>query len=205
MNSSDSRSFKVDVKHQFGHVDLYLTQHTIGQRADQSALSRQRVQEFLVERPCAYAMISLYIIHLEHVAGVSVTQINIPDDLYTDLERIARLADRPVTHLVEDFLRDALADELVSELSAEEQNDLAGLRHLSDEALEDVARARLATPLQERASKLLAKGNQGNLTASEYSELEALIKRSDRLMLRKAEALALLNRRDIRISFDDSE
>ena len=133
-----------------------------------------------------------------------MTQISIPDDLYHDLKRAAVTANRPVARLVEEYLRDAL-DAPWAKLTSGEQDELAAMNHLSDDGLVAIARSVLAAPMQTRIAELLEINNRGSLSATEHSEMEALLERGDRLMLRKAQALALLQRRGIRLNLREAD
>jgi hypothetical protein len=49
--------------------------------------------------------------------------------------------------------------------------------------------------LQERAHELMDKNSLGTINDDEFAELEQVVERGDRLMLRKAEAAVLLKKR----------
>ncbi|MBX3085001.1 MAG: hypothetical protein KF716_25425 [Anaerolineae bacterium] len=75
------------------------------------------------------------------------------------------------------------------------QSELAALPLLSDDALWTLARESLPEDIQYRAHRLMDKNAYGELTDAENCELEQLVQRSDRLMLRKTEAYAILRTR----------
>jgi hypothetical protein len=75
---------------------------------------------------------------------------------------------------------------------AEFQADLAALDRLDDEALWRIARSRMTEADMERYQELLDKNANDALMAEERDELVSLRIEADRLMLRKAHAVALL-------------
>jgi hypothetical protein len=84
-------------------------------------------------------------------------------------------------------------------LSPDEEVELAALRHLSDDALWTIARERLPADVEARLQTLL---EAGTLDHDQKVELDALIERGDRLMVRRAEAAAVLTRRGFHITPD---
>jgi len=69
------------------------------------------------------------------------------------------------------------------------------LHHLSDDALWTIAREQMPEDVQARAHALMDKNSPSIMADEEHGELEHLVERGDRLMLRKAEAAALLRKR----------
>lgn len=57
--------------------------------------------------------------------------------------------------------------------------------------------------VQMRAHELMDKNSLGRITSNEYAELEKLVERGDRLMVRKAEAAVLLIQRGYSFSQKD--
>jgi hypothetical protein len=112
--------------------------------------------------------------------------LTLPEDIYDHVRRIAEEADQPVEQLILDRLRS------MTMLPAEEQAELDALRYLSDDTLRTIAREQMPLALQERMQVLMEKNNFGTISPSEYEELEALVERGNRLMLRKAEAAGIL-------------
>lgn len=80
-------------------------------------------------------------------------------------------------------------------LPPDEQAELDALKHLSDDTLWTIAREQMPDNVQARAHELMDKNSHGEISSEEYTELEKLVERSDRLMVRKAEAAALLRER----------
>ena len=119
--------------------------------------------------------------------------LTIPDDISARVRRIAESTEQPVEQVLLNYLKN-IAEPLPT-LAPAEQAELDALRHLSDDALWTIAREQMAQTLQDRAHMLLDKNSLGTITDDEVEELEQLVERGDRLMLRKAEAAALLKNR----------
>ena len=80
-------------------------------------------------------------------------------------------------------------------LLPDEQAELDALKHLSDDALWTIAREQLPETVQTRANMLLDKSSRRVISEAEYTELQGLVERAARLMLRKAEAASILQGR----------
>jgi hypothetical protein len=118
-------------------------------------------------------------------------QIQIPENLSTRLQQLAARRRQPVEKIVADRLFTALDDELDSLPSAEEA-ELRALHHLSDDALRVIAAEQMSADNQALLARLMERNSQGILTQEEQETLAALVVRGDQLMLRKAEAAAIL-------------
>jgi hypothetical protein len=118
--------------------------------------------------------------------------VNVPDDVYHRLQQMAQASAQSIEAVLVNQLTTSLP---LDELSPDEASELAALRHLSDDALWTIAREQMPEAVQSRLSDLMTRNTRGKLSSSEREELEALAQRSDRLMLRKAEAGALLTQR----------
>lgn len=117
--------------------------------------------------------------------------VQLPEKLYLRLQQAAQATRRPLQEIL---LR---AVEIGSpprwdDAPAPFQAELAALDRLDDEALWDIARAEEPVGDIERYQELLDKNANGTLSAAEREELERLRFESDRFMLRKAQAVALL-------------
>ena len=116
--------------------------------------------------------------------------VRLPEKLYLRLQQAAQATRRPLQEIL---LR---AVEIGSpphwdDAPAPFQADLAALDRLDDEALWNIARAEEQVN-RERYQELLDKNANETLSAAEREELERLRLESDRFMLRKAQAVALL-------------
>lgn len=71
-------------------------------------------------------------------------------------------------------------------LPPEEEAELEALAHLSDDTRWTIAREQIGAEDQERLQALMDKNSLGTLSEGEDSELEQLVDRGQRLMLRKS-------------------
>jgi hypothetical protein len=74
----------------------------------------------------------------------------------------------------------------------DEQAELKALHFLSDDALWTIAAEQMPESQKSRMETLMDANTRGTITENEFSELEALVERGNRLMLRKAEASGIL-------------
>ncbi|MHB8629200.1 MAG: hypothetical protein ACYDEO_23730, partial [Aggregatilineales bacterium] len=114
-------------------------------------------------------------------------------EIYTQVQRIADQTAQPIEKVLEARLTDDFS--LLANLPQAEQAELAAFRYLSDDALWGIAREQTPAEIAERQRALMDQNNFGSITPEEYAELEQLVERGNRLMLRKAEAAALLTER----------
>lgn len=129
-------------------------------------------------------------------------QINLPNELTDQLQQLAGARQQPIEQLVMERLRQLL-DEPLSQVPSSEQAELAALPYLSDDALWAIATGQMAPALQARMAILMTANSKGEITVDEMQELEQLVERGDQLMLRKAEAILLLQQRGHDITRDD--
>lgn len=119
--------------------------------------------------------------------------LTIPEDISARARQIAETTEQPVEQVLIEHLK-TLSSPL-PELPSEDQAELEALHHLSSDALWTIAREQMPETAQNRAHELMSKNSRGIITDEERAELEALVERSDRLMLRKAEAASILTKR----------
>jgi len=119
--------------------------------------------------------------------------LEVPEDISVRAREIAETVAQPVEQLLLDHLK-TLAPPLPV-LPPDTQVELDALQHLSDDALWTIAREQMPEDVQARAHALMDKNSGNVMTDEEHAELEKLVERGDRLMLRKAEAAALLRKR----------
>lgn len=117
--------------------------------------------------------------------------LTIPEDISARARQIAETRDQSAEQVLIDYLKT-----LPSSLPPDIQAELDALRHLSDDALWTIAREYMPDDVQARANELLDRNSRGLITDDEHRELEILVERADRLMLRKAEATSLLRQRN---------
>lgn len=125
----------------------------------------------------------------------------VPEDVSSRAREIARTTAQPVEQVLLAHLKTLSFPQPV--LPPDEQAELVALQHLSDDALWTIAREQMPDEMQTRAHNLMDKNSRNTITDEEYAELQQLVERSDRLMVRKAEAADLLRQRDY--SFTQSD
>ncbi|NJN55013.1 MAG: hypothetical protein HC804_09800 [Anaerolineae bacterium] len=118
-------------------------------------------------------------------------QIQIPETLSARLRLLAVRRQQPVETIVTDRLFTALDDELDS-LPSAEQAELRALHHLSDDALLVIAAEQMSANNQALMTNLMRRNSQGALSPEEQVTLAELVERGEQLMVRKAEAAAIL-------------
>jgi hypothetical protein len=116
--------------------------------------------------------------------------LNLPDDLSAIIRQIAETKSQPVEQVLLEHLKTLTAAQ--PSLPLDVQAELDALEHLSDDALWTIAHEQMPADIQARAHELMDKRL---LTNEEQVEIDDLVERGDRLMLRKAEAADLLRQR----------
>ena len=119
--------------------------------------------------------------------------LQVPEEISVRARQIAEMLAQPVEQVLLDHLKTLSAPLPV--LPPEVQAELEALHQLSDDALWTIARAQMSAEVQAHAQALLEKNSRGVITDEEHAELETLVERGDQLMLRKAEAAAILRAR----------
>src|SRR5471030_3123709 len=119
--------------------------------------------------------------------------LTLPYDISARAKRIAETTSQPVEQVLLDHLR-TLSSPLPT-LLPDEQAELDALHYLSDDALWTIAREQMSDDAQIRAHELMDRNSRDFISEGEAAELEKLVVRADRLMLRKAEAASLLRER----------
>lgn len=127
--------------------------------------------------------------------------LSVPEDVYLQAQQVAKETAQPVDQVMIAYLRTLSAPLPV--LPPEEEAELEALKHLSDDALWTIAREQMPDEQQQALQALMDKNSQGGITPEEYAELEALVERGQRLMVRKSEAAALLTGRGYRVTPQD--
>ena len=122
--------------------------------------------------------------------------LTVPEDVLAVARQIVQVTEQPVEEVLLSRLKNALP---VPVLPPDEEAELDALKHLSDDALWTIAREKMAANLQEWLQALMDKNSSGTISTEEYTELEGLVERGPRLMLRKSEAAAILTRRGYRV------
>ena len=129
-----------------------------------------------------------------------VVTVTISDQVYEYIRRIAEATDQPVEQVLRQRLEEMLP---LPPLPSDEEAELAALRLLSDDALWTIAAEQMPSVQQERRSALLKLNERGVITEPETTELDGLLQRGDRLMVRKAEAAGILTERGYKVTSQD--
>jgi len=119
--------------------------------------------------------------------------VNLPDNLY---RQVARRAERMHSSLEDELIAVvATALSTTAGVPAETLNALAQLAYLNDDELLAAAQMMIAPTENARMQSLLFKRQAEGLTIPEQAETEALLHRSDHIMLVRVQAMALLRER----------
>ena len=119
--------------------------------------------------------------------------LTLPEDISARARQIAETTSLPVEQVLIEHLKTLSAP--IPVLPPTEQAELDALQYLSDDALWTIAREQMPDEAQTHAHELMDKNSRGTVTAEERDELDKLLERADRLMLRKAEAASILRGR----------
>ncbi len=131
----------------------------------------------------------------------SVT-LMVPDYVYDRARKIAEATAQSVEQVIRRQIEEAFAEPR-PKLPPDEETELAALSQLSDDTLRTIAREQMAAEFQMRMQELMDRNNLGTITEAEHQELETLVERGNRLILRKAEASVILTRRGYQITSKD--
>lgn len=116
--------------------------------------------------------------------------LSLPDDIATSVREIAKQTNQTVEDVVIAHLKNITPP--LPSLPQDIQDELSVMPKLSDDALWTIARDQMPENAQSRAQLLMSKST---LTEDEQAELDKLVERADKLMLRKAEAASILRQR----------
>jgi hypothetical protein len=121
--------------------------------------------------------------------------IEVPEDLYLQLEQRARVAAQSVDVVAARTLAQSLP--LVPEVDLPQavQDELAAMTHLSDAALWSIARSTMNSDTLALYDVLRERKEAGQLTPEGQTWLTRITQDADALTLRKAHAYALLKSR----------
>ncbi len=123
--------------------------------------------------------------------------LDLPDNLYKPIQRIARATDQQVETVLLTALKTSLPP--LDGLSADLAQELAGLESLDNDTLRQVLLETVADDQQKKLETLLYQNQAGTLTETEREQLAQLQHSADKVMLRKAHAAVLLRFRGERI------
>lgn len=121
--------------------------------------------------------------------------IEVPEELYTQLEQRAQAAAQSVDAVIIQTLASSLPPALEPDLPQAVQDELTAMAHLSDEALWAIARSAMNSDSLALYDLLRERKEDGTLTPQGQQWLTQLSQEADALALRKAHAYALLKSR----------
>jgi hypothetical protein len=124
----------------------------------------------------------------------------VPDEMVEAARQIAEATSQPIEQVLLNGLKTALP---VPPLPADEEEELTALRHLSDDALWLIAKEQFSDAIKARMDILMDNNSRGMSGSAERKELEALVARGERMMVRKAEAAFLLKQRGYPVASKD--
>ena len=130
--------------------------------------------------------------------GNHTVLITLPETLYERVRMSAEASARPVEDVLSQFIATSyplLEDDLPPEMRSE----FAGWLLLSDANLWEIAQSRFEEAKQIALETLIELQKQRPLVDAEQRQLDQLLRESQELMLRKAEAQRLLAQRGIRV------
>jgi succinate dehydrogenase flavin-adding protein (antitoxin of CptAB toxin-antitoxin module) len=131
--------------------------------------------------------------------ALQTVKVKLPDLLYRRLERAAAITHQSLDAVLLQTIRGNLPP-LLEDVPANESAELRALLKLNDDDLWAVARSSIDPKQWQRHKRLLRKSTAGTLSEREHSELERLRAETDRQVLRKSFALALLKWRGYALS-----
>ncbi len=130
--------------------------------------------------------------------AVQTISIQLPDEIYQRLQRVAAAINQPLEEVVFQSIRSNLPPSL-DDLTPDLRDLVADLPALDDDALWAIVSEPLPPQPARRHQHLLRKAHDRQLTAAEQAELAALRDMTDRYVLRRSYALALLKWRGHRL------
>lgn len=127
--------------------------------------------------------------------------LSIPDEIMQRAKQLAETTSQPIEVILVQHLQTLSIS--LPQLPVDIQTELDALQSLSNDALWTIAQEQLPDTVQSRAHDLMNRNTQGKLTTNERAELESLTERADKLMIRKAEAATILQKRGVTFTQKD--
>lgn len=127
--------------------------------------------------------------------------LTVPEDIVDRAREIAEVTAQDVDEVLLEHLK-TLSTPLPT-LPPDEQAELDALKALSDDTLWTIAREQMPDDVQARMQVLMDRNSLGQISDDEYRELETLVERGNRLMVRKAEAAGILMERGYKFTQQD--
>jgi hypothetical protein len=126
--------------------------------------------------------------------------LTISKAIYERARHLSEATTRSVEQILSSQLAKVFTD--LTDMPQDAQVDLSAFRQLSNEALRTFAHEQTPSELRQSATLLLALNKRVVLTPDEESELDQLLESVDWVMLRKAQAGALLTQRGYKVTPD---
>src|SRR5262245_8374810 len=117
--------------------------------------------------------------------------LKLPEEIYQRFQRMAAATHRPLEEVIFQTIRGNLPPAL-DDLHPDLRDLVADLQQLGDEALWAIARESVSAQNWRRHQRLLRKAESNALTIPEQAELNDLRDDTDRHVIRRSYALALL-------------
>jgi hypothetical protein len=124
--------------------------------------------------------------------------INLPDDIYQQLQQAAKLAQQPLETIVAQSLAHSLPP-LLEEIPQAYQADVYPLLAMTDTELQDEVRKTFPRDRWATYEILLEQKKERDLSPQERARLDQLREEADLITFRKAYAAVLLKRRGYRM------
>lgn len=121
--------------------------------------------------------------------------LTMPESIFRRVKRSAEVLRRPPEEIIVEALNVALPR--VDDVPAEMTEELAAMRSLPDGKLWEIARSMMPARTQARLRTLSTAQRERALAPAELQKLDALLQEHGRIMLRKAQAYALLHERGL--------
>lgn len=130
--------------------------------------------------------------------------LNLPEPLLTLFETQAQASDRTVNEVVVEALIRSVPPAIEAELPPDLQQELKAMEQLSDEALWAIARSEMNHDKLDFYDLLLARHQDETITPEGLEMLQNFRTEADYLMVRKAQAHAILRTRGHTIPIKNS-
>jgi uncharacterized membrane-anchored protein len=119
--------------------------------------------------------------------------LDLPEPAFQQLQQTARAQNRSVAELVRELVLRGLPP--LPALPPAIEEELAAFEHLSNDTLWLLAQSTLTADQQRTLADLNTKAQQVGLSAAEEQRRQALLDAYDQMLVRRAQAAALLQRR----------
>ena len=123
--------------------------------------------------------------------------IRLPRNIYEHVRSAARAQKRPMERLLREAVSAGLP--LVEDLPRELADEMTAMSLLNDRALRQKMQVKLSAARQKKMDRLLDEKQAGILGEKGQSELDILLSESERVVLVRAQAAALLSQRGYRM------